>query len=85
MMSYIAEMIGRLDATTEKKQQVFVVPLEHADVDNVAAILRGMFEEQGVGSRGAGSTQAVNPLTDRTATGASSDITSSFGGRRSTR
>ena len=85
MMLGIAEMVGRLDATTDKKQRVFVVPLEHADVDNVAAILRGMFEEQGTGGRSSGTTQASNPLTDRTTSGVSSEMTTTLGGRRTSR
>ena len=50
-MEQIALTIGRLDATDSKKQHVYVELLEHADPDNVATILRGMFGNQTSGNR----------------------------------
>lgn len=45
-MLQIEQMVKRLDSDTSKKQQVFVYRLEYADVDNVAEILRNIFESQ---------------------------------------
>lgn len=74
-MLQIAQLIGRLDASSAKRERVYVYPLEHADVDNVAAVLRGMFQEGAASTQ----TQAANPLTTRASTGASSDLGSEFG------
>lgn len=46
LMTQIARMINQLDSDSSKKQKVFVYSLDNADVDNVATILRGMFESQ---------------------------------------
>ena len=68
----IAEMIGRLDATDAKKQRVFVHSLEHADAENVAAVLRGMFgDSSGTTGRAGATTQSR--LLERTTTGATAD------------
>lgn len=76
----IAELIGRLDATDAKKQRVYVHSLEHADVDSVANVLRGMLGDQSATT----STQnAASRLTERSASGAAmstSDFSSSSGG-----
>jgi hypothetical protein len=62
-------MIGRLDATDAKKQHIYVHSLEHADVDSVANVLRGM-----LGDQTANATQnAAGRLTERSASGASMD------------
>jgi general secretion pathway protein D len=45
-MYQIAQMIEELDNDPSKKQKVFVYPLEYADVDNMAEILRNIFENQ---------------------------------------
>ncbi len=77
-MMEIAEMIGRLDATDQKKQHIYVHSLEHADVDSVANVLRGM-----LGDQTATTTQnAAGRLTERSASGASMDTqqTSNGGG-----
>lgn len=75
-MMTIAEMIGRLDASSDKKQKVFVVPLEHADVDNVADVLRGMFETGTTSRTGARrsttGTSTGSRLSQRVTQGASS-------------
>lgn len=73
-MMQIAQTVGRLDSGDSKKQQVFIFPLENADPDNVATILRGMFSSQGSSSSTA--TQPTSSrLNQRSASGASSDIT----------
>ena len=74
-MEQIALTIGRLDATDARKQHVYVHTLAHADPDNVAAILRGMYSQ----STGSSSQDAQQPstsrLSQRTTTGASSEVT----------
>lgn len=72
-MEQIALTIGRLDATDSKKQHVYVYTLEHADPDNVASILRGMFSSQNTTSTGQQPTSSA--LNQRTSTGASTDVT----------
>lgn len=73
-MTQIALTVGRLDAVDSKKQKVFIHPLENADPDNVATILRGMFGTQGNASS-ASSQPSSNQLNQRSTNGASSDIT----------
>jgi type II secretory pathway component GspD/PulD (secretin) len=46
LMTQIERMINQLDSDSSKKQKVYVYSLDNADVDNVATILRGMFESQ---------------------------------------
>ena len=46
LMTQIERMIKQLDSDSSKKQKVYVYSLDNADVDNVATILRGMFESQ---------------------------------------
>ncbi len=65
-LAEIAEMVGRLDAKDSKKQHVYVHSLEHADVDGVANVLRGM-----LGETSSSSTQnAASRLSTRSAQGA---------------
>ena len=75
MITQIALMIGRLDASDTKKQHVFIHSLDNADPDNVATILRGMFSSQGSSS---GSQPSTNRLNQRSANGASADVTDSM-------
>ncbi len=71
-MEQIALTIGRLDASDSKKQHVYIYTLDHADPDNVASILRGMFS---VDSSSATANQpSTSRLTERTTTGASSEV-----------
>ncbi len=46
MMPQLERMIQQLDSSNARQQKVFVYNLDNADVDNVATILRGMFESQ---------------------------------------
>lgn len=46
LMDQIAAMVKQLDEDSSKKQNVYVYKLEHADADNLAEILRNMFENQ---------------------------------------
>lgn len=49
----IGKMVVELDLNPAKQKKVFVHSLENADVDNVAEILRGMFDESGARNTGA--------------------------------
>ena len=71
-MEEIALTIGRLDSSDSKKQHVHIYTLENADPDNVASILRGMFTTNGADNTSTQTTTDV--LSQRTETGASSDI-----------
>ncbi len=69
LMEQISKMMDQLDSDNSRKQKVYVYSLEHADADNVAEILRGMFEDRLNGaSRSATrqNTQQNNPLNNRT-------------------
>lgn len=72
-ITQVAETVGRLDSGDSKKQRVYIHPLENADPDNVATILRGMLGAQGSASTGSQPTSSA--LNQRTSSGASSDIT----------
>jgi type II secretory pathway component GspD/PulD (secretin) len=72
-MAGIAQTIGRLDASSAKKQRVYVYPLQHADPVSVAAVLRGMTGDTTANS----AVNTTNRLTARSATGASADATQS--------
>jgi general secretion pathway protein D len=81
-LAEVAEMVGRLDASDSKKQHVYIHSLEHADVDAVASVLRGMLGDQSSTS----TTQSNGRLTDRQSNGASMDTSTSSnntGGRSS--
>lgn len=86
-MMQIAEMVGRLDADSSRKQRVYVYSLEHADVENVASILQGLFPSSTssgtgrTGSRTGATGTTTSRLIDRTTSGASMDP--SLGGRNS--
>lgn len=80
-MDQIAETVERLDSDGARRQRVFVYELDNADVDNVAAVLRGMFQDQD------GQTDfspAAQRLRNRTEIGASPD-TRNQGGVRTRR
>lgn len=69
LMSQIGKMVLQLDKDNSKKQKVYVYSLEHADADNVAEILRGMFEDRLNGVSRAitrQNNQRNNPLNNRT-------------------
>jgi general secretion pathway protein D len=69
LMSEIGQMVGQLDSDKSRKQKVYVYSLEHADADNVAEILRGMFEDRLNGASQSANRQngqQNNPLNNRT-------------------
>lgn len=61
-MQEIAEMIAQLDASSARRQQVFVYTLENADVRQVENVLKNLF--QGGSARTTGSSQP-DPLATR--------------------
>ena len=78
-MTQLAETVGRLDSTDAKKQRVFVHSLEHADVEGVANVLRGMLGDQSAIT----TTQGGNRLLNRSTNGATmdtSDLSNTGGG-----
>ena len=69
LMSEIGQMVGKLDSDNSRKQKVYVYSLEHADADNVAEILRSMFEDRLNGASQSANRQngqQNNPLNNRT-------------------
>jgi len=68
LMEQIAAMIEQLDADPAKDQEVFVYQLQNADVENVAAILRSMFQEQTLGTSTTSTGQRTNALNEFTST-----------------
>jgi type II secretory pathway component GspD/PulD (secretin) len=70
-MEEIALTIGRLDASESKKQHIHIYTLENADPGNVTSILRAMFTVNGDNSS---TQQTTDVLSQRTTTGASSDV-----------
>lgn len=84
-MTQIAETVGRLDSTDAKKQRVYVHSLEHADVEGVANVLRGMLGDTSATTT---ASQGANRLQNRSANGATidtSDASNSGGGGRAGR
>ena len=75
-MSQIAVTVGRLDKDSSKKQHVRVYTLGHADPNNVAVILQGMY------STAASNTTNTQPslirLPNRTIQGASTDVSNTL-------
>ena len=72
-MAQIAVTVGRLDSSSAKKQHVHVYTLGHADPDNVASILKSMFTVDAT-SGTVNAQPSLSRLTNRTTTGASSDV-----------
>ncbi|HQL62571.1 MAG TPA: secretin N-terminal domain-containing protein [bacterium] len=66
-MVQIAQMVEQLDCDPARKKKVFVYHLEYADVDNVAEILRNIFEnEYSSTNRSETSDTNANTLSNRT-------------------
>jgi type II secretory pathway component GspD/PulD (secretin) len=64
MMFQVAEIVAQLDASTARKQKVFVYTLENADVLQVESVLRDLFQVNGARSS---SSNQTDPLTNRAA------------------
>jgi type II secretory pathway component GspD/PulD (secretin) len=70
LMPQIAAMIAQLDGDTSKKQNVYVIPLENAEVTDVLPVLQDMFNKNGTSSKNSSSSQndqnnALNARTTR--------------------
>ena len=61
----IGEVIAQLDASTARKQKVFVYTMENGDVKQVEAILKNLFQTSNTRST---TSQQVDPLTTRAST-----------------
>jgi hypothetical protein len=62
MLDDIETIVAQLDASSARKQKVFVYTLENGDVKQVENILRSLFQSTNARSSG---TQQVDPLTTR--------------------
>lgn len=84
-MGQIKRMITELDASKEKKQNVYVYKLEHADVENVETILRNIFETNNynTSNRQTNSNSNQNTLSNRTVTTTNSLSSGRTGGSSS--
>ena len=81
-MPEIGEIIAQLDASTARKQKVFVYTMENADVKQVETVLKNLFQSSN--SRATTSTQ-TDPLATRAANNSqttSTNNTLSTSGRR---
>ena len=80
-MAQIGLLIGRLDASSSKKQHIFVHRLAHSDPTNVAYILSNMFNVSG----GSNTYQQASDarLQNRSLNGLTSDVQSTLGGSSS--
>lgn len=65
-MFQIGELIAQLDAGNDRKQKVFVYTLENADVQQVEAVLRDLFQVNG-SRTGSSSSNQADPLSNRAA------------------
>ena len=84
VMPDITEMVAQLDTSSARKQKVFVYTMENANVKQVEAILKNLFQSQN--SRASTTTQP-DPLTTRATTNAQTSNANrtlgSIGGGRS--
>ncbi len=78
----VGEIVAQLDASTARKQKVFVYTMENGDVKQVESILRNLFPSS---TRTTTSQQQVDPLTTRASSNSqatSSNITLGTNGGR---
>ena len=67
LMPQIAEMIAQLDEDASKKQNVYVIPLENAEVTDVLPVLQDMFNKNTTTRNNrTSSSQNNSALTTRT-------------------
>jgi type II secretory pathway component GspD/PulD (secretin) len=66
-MFQIGEIIAQLDAGSDRKQKVFVYTLENADVQQVEAVLRDLFQVSGGRTGSSSSANQADPLSNRAA------------------
>ena len=81
LMPQIAAMIEQLDGNSSRKQSVYVIPLENAEVTDVLPVLKDMFNKDTTSQRNNSSTQngQNNALTSRTTRNNQGTTTSSMG------
>jgi hypothetical protein len=68
LMPQISEMIFQLDSNPARQQQVFMYSLDHAEAEQVAEVLREMFDPYGATTGRAGGARGANatsPLQNR--------------------
>jgi hypothetical protein len=70
-MQDIDDMVLKLDDTEAKKQRVFVYNLQHADPENIANILKNMFNDSS-------GQQTQSRLLQRVTTGADTTNADAF-------
>ncbi len=80
-IAQIALLVGKLDSSSSKKQHIYVHSLAHADPENVAAILSGMFNVSSTNS--AYVQPSTTRLDTRSQTGLTTDAQSTLGGSTS--
>jgi len=82
LMEQIAPMIAQLDASTSKKQKVFVYSLENANSMEVETVLRNLFETQNTRANRTGTqnNQQNNALQQRQNNAARTQGTATQGG-----
>lgn len=82
LMAQIGPMIEQLDASTSKKQKVFVYSLENASSTEVETVLRNLFETQNTRNNRTGTqnNQQNNALTQRQNNAARNQGTTTQGG-----
>lgn len=78
MVETVESLVKQLDASSAKRQKVFVFSLEHADVNNAAEILRAMFE--GENTRTTQTTSQDNALRSRSGTFGTAGSANTAGG-----
>ena len=81
LMPQIAAMIEQLDGNSSRKQSVYVIPLENAEVTDVLPVLKDMFNKDTTTQRNNSSTQngQNDALTSRTTRNNQGTTTSSMG------
>src|ERR1017187_9067049 len=81
LMPQIAAMIEQLDGNSSRKQSVYVIPLENAEVTDVLPVLKDMFKKGANQQRNNSSTQngQNDALTSRTTRNNQGTTTSSMG------
>jgi len=83
LMPQIAAMITQLDADTSRKQSVYVIPLENAEVTDVLPVLQDMFNKNTSSQKSSASSQndQNNALTSRATRNNQQATTASTTGR----
>jgi type II secretory pathway component GspD/PulD (secretin) len=81
LMPQIAAMIEQLDGNSSRKQSVYVIPLENAEVTDVLPVLKDMFNKDTTTQRNNSSTQngQNDALTSRTTRNNQGTTTSGMG------